>query len=544
MSTAMSTPAAGAAAVPTSGSLADLGAAAIAGLVARGEVSAREVATAALDAIESRDAAVHAFLQVTPELALDSADRIDAARAAGEVLPPLAGVPCAFKDNMHLVGTRTTCGSRMLQDYESVFTATCVQRMLDAGCLPLGKLNMDEFAFGSSTESSYFGPTRNPRDLTRVPGGSSGGSAAAVAAGMVPLALGSDTGGSIRQPASFCGVVGLKPTYGMVSRYGVVAFGSSLDQVGPFGRTVDDVALAMDALAGRDERDCTSQAWDRDFLAHVHDGVEGMRIGIVHAMNHAEGVTPEVSDAIDAAAEALVARGATLVDVELPNAAAAISAYYVLAPCEAFSNLARFDGVRYGHQHAGARDLAEMTSRSRAEGFGPEVKRRILLGAYLLSSGVYDEYYYPAQQVRALITADYRAAFERVDAILMPASPRTAFRFGELSSPTQMYLSDMFTISINIAGNAGVTVPVGVGADSGLPVGAQLVGPAFQDDKLLRIASSLQEAYGPAPVASVSGAAPSEGAAPAVSTSGSLAPAVGESGTPVAPDDVERGGER
>ena len=518
------------ASVSAPAALASLPAAEVAALVASGEVSAREVATAALEAVEARDGAVHAFLQVTPELALAAADRVDAARAAGQTLPALAGVPCAFKDNMHLVGTRTTCGSRMLEDYESVFTATCVQRMLDAGCLPLGKLNMDEFAFGSSTETSHFGPTRNPHDLARVPGGSSGGSAAAVAAGMVPLALGSDTGGSIRQPASFCGVVGLKPTYGMVSRYGVVAFGSSLDQVGPFGRTVDDVALAMDALAGRDERDCTSQTWDVDFRAHLHDGVKGMRIGIVHAMNHAQGVTPEVAGAIDAAAAALVERGATLVDVELPNAAAAISAYYVLAPCEAFSNLARFDGVRYGHQHAGARDLSEMTSLSRAEGFGPEVKRRILLGAYLLSSGVYDRYYYPAQQVRALITADYRAAFEKVDAILMPASPRTAFKFGEIGSPTEMYLSDMFTISINIAGNAGVTVPVGTGADSGLPVGAQLVGPAFQDDKLLRIAASLQEAYGLAPVATC------DGACEPVAACGD--------GTPAVPGCAEKGGER
>lgn len=474
----------------------DLTAAQVAGLVRDGRLSAREVALAALDAVGQRDAEIHAFLQVTPELALAAADRLDARRAAGETLPALAGVPTAFKDNMHLLGTRTTCGSRMLEGYESVFTATCVQRMLDAGCVPLGKLNMDEFAFGSSTESSYFGPTHNPHDLTRVPGGSSGGSAAAVASGMACLTLGSDTGGSIRQPASFCGVVGLKPTYGMVSRYGVVAFGSSLDQVGPFARTVDDVALAMDALAGRDECDCTSQEWHASFTDHLHDGVEGMRIGIVRAMNEAQGLAPEVRRAIEEASRELEARGAQLVEVELPNAAAAIAAYYVLAPCEAFSNLARFDGVRYGHQHAGARDLAEMTSLSRAEGFGPEVKRRILLGAYLLSSGVYDQYYYPAQQVRALITADYRAAFERVDAILMPASPRTAFAFGEISDPTEMYLSDMYTISINIAGNAAVTVPVGVGADTHLPVGAQLVGPAFADDRLLRVAASLQEAYG------------------------------------------------
>ena len=473
----------------------------LASLVRAGEVSAREVAQAALDAVTAREDGVHAFLEVTPEMALEKADQLDAARAAGEPLPPMAGVPVAFKDNMHLVGTRCTCASRMLEDYQSAYTATCVQRMLDAGCLPLGKTNMDEFAFGSSTENSYFGRTCNPHDLERVPGGSSGGSAAAVAAGMATLTLGSDTGGSIRQPAAFCGVVGLKPTYGMVSRYGVVAFGSSLDQVGPFGRTVDDVALAMNALAGRDPLDCTSQPWERDFTAGLHDGVQGMRIGVIPSMTCADGVDAEVSEAVGRAGENLAQAGAELVEVELPNAAAAISAYYVLAPCEAFSNLARFDGVRYGYQYPEARDLAEMTSMSRAVGFGPEVKRRIMLGAYLLSSGVYDEYYYPAQQVRALITQDYKRAFEQVDAILMPTSPQAAFKFGELSDPTAMYLSDMFTISLNIAGNAGVSVPVGTGSSSGLPIGAQLIGPAFGDDRLLRVAATLQDFYGPAAVA-------------------------------------------
>ena len=443
---------------------------------------------------------MHAFLEVSSELALQAADAIDAKRAAGEQLPPMAGVPCAFKDNMHLVGTRCTCASRMLENYQSAFTATAVQRMLDAGCIPVGKTNMDEFAFGSSTESSAFGPTCNPRDLGCVPGGSSGGSAAAVAAGMTTVTLGSDTGGSIRQPAAFCGVVGMKPTYGMVSRYGVVAFGSSLDQVGPFGRTVEDVALSMNALAGRDLRDCTSQPWSTDFLAHLHDGVAGKRIGVIPSLTHAEGVSAEVSEAIEAAAAHLASAGAELVEVELPNAAAAISAYYVLAPCEAFSNLARFDGVRYGHQCADPRDLADMSSRSRAEGFGPEVKRRIMLGAYLLSSGVYDKYYYPAQQVRALITQDYKNAFQKVDAVLMPSAPFTAFKFGELSNPTQMYMADMFTVPLNIAGNCGVSVPVGLGRQTGRPVGAQLIGPAFADDQLLRIAATLQGFYPELPV--------------------------------------------
>ena len=477
-----------------------LSAAQIAAGVAAGDFSAREVAQAALANVESREGDVHAFLEVSSELALQAADAIDAKRAAGEQLPPMAGVPCAFKDNMHLVGTRCTCASRMLENYQSTFTATAVQRMLDAGCIPVGKTNMDEFAFGSSTESSAFGPTCNPRDLGCVPGGSSGGSAAAVAAGMTTVTLGSDTGGSIRQPAAFCGVVGMKPTYGMVSRYGVVAFGSSLDQVGPFGRTVEDVALSMNALAGRDLRDCTSQPWNTDFLTHLHDGVAGKRIGVIPSLTHAEGVSAEVSEAIEAAAANLASAGAELVEVELPNAAAAISAYYVLAPCEAFSNLARFDGVRYGHQCSDPRDLADMSSRSRAEGFGPEVKRRIMLGAYLLSSGVYDKYYYPAQQVRALITQDYKNAFQKVDAVLMPSAPFTAFKFGELSTPTQMYMADMVTVPLNIAGNCGVSVPVGLGRETGRPVGAQLIGPAFADDQLLRIAATLQGFYPELPV--------------------------------------------
>lgn len=471
-----------------------LTAARIAAGVRAGEFSAREVAEASLDAIEARDGAVQAFLQVVPELALEAADRIDAARAAGEKLPPLAGVPFAIKDNMNLVGTRTTCASRMLADYESVYTATCVQRMLDAGCLPVGKANMDEFAFGSSTDSSAFHPTNNPWDTERVPGGSSGGSAAAVAAGEVPLSLGSDTGGSIRQPAALCGVVGMKPTYGAVSRYGVVAFGSSLDQVGPFARTVEDVALAMGALtcAGRDPYDGTSQDCPVDFLEHLEDPIEGRRVGIIPAFMEAEGLTPEVRAAVESAASSLEAQGAELVEVDLPHLDAAIAAYYVIGPAEAFSNLARFDGIRYGYQEEGCANLADQSSRSRAHGFGAEAKRRQLLGAYLLSSGVYDKYYYAAQKARTLITRDYAAAWDRCDAILMPASPRTAFRHGEISDPTQMYLSDLYTISLNIAGNGGITVPVGLGADSGLPVAAQLVGPAFKDRTLLMFARAVE----------------------------------------------------
>ena len=470
----------------------------IAAGIAAGEFTAVEVAEASLAAVEAREPEVQAFLEVSSELALEAARATDAARAAGQPLGPMAGVPVAFKDNMHLLGTHTTCASRMLENYESIFTATCVQRMLDAGCTPIGKANMDEFAFGSSTETSYFHNTNNPWDTDRVPGGSSGGSAAAVAAGEVTVSLGSDTGGSIRQPASLCGIVGLKPTYGAVSRYGVVAFGSSLDQVGPFGRRVEDVALAMNALCGpgSDPFDSTSQDCPVDFLEHLEEPIEGCTVGVVPELMEHEGLTPEVRAALKRAEQIFREQGANVVEIELPNQAASISAYYVIGPCEAFSNLARFDGVRYGYQEPGCATLAEQTSLSRAHGFGPEAKRRQMLGAYLLASGVYDEYYYPAQKVRTLITQDYVRAFERCDVILMPASPRAAFLHGEISDPTQMYLSDMFTISNNIAGNGGISVPLGLGQDTGLPVSAQLQGPAFSDRRLLRFARALERGAG------------------------------------------------
>ena len=462
-----------------------------------GSFSATEVAEATLDAVDKREGDIQAFLEISADLALAAAERTDKARAKGEPLGILAGVPCAFKDNMHLVGTHTTCASKMLENYESVFTATCVQRMLDAGATPVGKTNMDEFAFGSSTESSAFHRTNNPWDTTRVPGGSSGGSAAAVAAGEVTLSLGSDTGGSIRQPASLCGVVGMKPTYGAVSRYGVVAFGSSLDQVGPFGRSVADVALAMNALTGpgRDPYDSTSQNCPVDFLEHLEDPIEGKVVGIVPELMDAPGLTQEVKDALAGAIAALKDQGASVVEVDLPNIRSAIAAYYVIAPCEAFSNLARFDGVRYGYQEPNCATLAEQTAKSRSHGFGEEAKRRQMLGAYLLASGVYDKYYYPAQQVRTLITQDYANAYKKCDVILMPAAPRTAFRFGEMSDPTEMYASDMFTISNNIAGNGGISVPLGLGAESKLPVSAQLQGPAFSDRRLLQFARAIERAF-------------------------------------------------
>ena len=450
-----------------------LTAAQIAAGVAAGDFTATEVAQASLAAIEAREGGVQAFLQVAPELALEAAARVDADRAAGKPLPPLAGVPLAIKDNMNLVGTRTTCASRMLENYQSVYTATCVQRMLDAGCLPMGKANMDEFAFGSSTESSAFHRTNNPWDTERVPGG------------------------SIRQPASLCGVVGFKPTYGAVSRYGVVAFGSSLDQVGPFGRTVEDVALAMNALtgAGHDPYDCTSQDCAVDFTEHLNDSIEGKRVGIIPAFMEAEGLTPEVKAAVQRAAQELQNQGAELVEVDLPHLDAAIAAYYVIGPAEAFSNLARFDGIRYGYQEEGCVNLSDQSSLSRAHGFGAEAKRRQMLGAYLLSSGVYDKYYYAAQKARTLITQDYDAAYAKVDTILMPASPRTAFKFGEISDPTQMYLSDLYTISLNICGNGGISVPLGLGEDTQLPVSAQLVGPAFKDRQLLTFARALERGF-------------------------------------------------
>ena len=468
-----------------------------------GSFSAKEVAQASLEYAAKADANVHAFLEFTEDLALKAAERVDAALAQGNLAAAgaLAGVPVAFKDNMNLTGTHTTCASRMLESYVSPYTATCVKRVIDAGGIPLGKLNMDEFAFGSTTESSAFGPTKNPWDFQRVPGGSSGGSAAAVAAGMCTVTLGSDTGGSIRQPGSFCGCVAVKPTYGVVSRYGVVAFGSSLDQVGPFARNVKDAALTLNALAGRDVLDCTSQDVTTDFTANLEEGVAGMKIGVVREYMDAEGLHPEVKAKVEEALAKLEGLGAQLVEVELPHAGAAISAYYVLGPCEAFSNLARFDSVRYGYCDPGHPDLGGQYEASRSTGFGAEARRRIMLGSYLLSSGVYDKYYYPAQQVRTLITQDYTKAFDQVDCIVAPAAPRTAFKFGEISEPAEMYLSDMYTISLNIAGNGGMSMPVGLGAESGMPVGAQLISAPFRDQDMLRVAAALESVYGTAPVA-------------------------------------------
>ncbi|MDR0501629.1 MAG: Asp-tRNA(Asn)/Glu-tRNA(Gln) amidotransferase subunit GatA [Coriobacteriales bacterium] len=471
-----------------------------------GNFSAKEIADASLSCIDALDAGVvDAFLSTTPMLAYEAAEKLDtnSAKSAQVKAGILAGVPIAFKDNMNLMGTHTTCASKMLADYISPYTATCVAKTLAAGAIPMGKLNMDEFAFGSSTETSAFKLTRNPWDLERVPGGSSGGSVAAVASGMVTVALGSDTGGSIRQPAAFCGVVGFKPTYGVVSRYGVVAFGSSLDQVGPIGRSVADVAITTDAICGRDPLDCTSQdvnpGYYNSVLAAQQKGIKGMKIGVVPEYLEAPGIEREVVKALKGAIANLQELGAQIVDVSLPNAQAALAAYYVIGPCEAFSNLSRFDSVRYGNKNdvvqTAATDLGSRYEQARAHGFGPEAIRRIMLGSYLLSSGVYNTYYYPAQQVRTLITKDYQQAFEQVDVILAPVSPRTAFKFGEVGDPTSMYLSDIFTIPINIAGNGGLSLPVGLGEDSGLPVAVQIIGPQFGDYAIMRAAAALEQCY-------------------------------------------------
>lgn len=476
--------------------LSALGARQVRDAVIAGEVSAREVAESAYARIEVLDGDVHAFLQLTPELALAAADRIDAARAAGDPLPPLAGVPAGIKDNMNLIGTRTTCASRMLENHESVYDCTAVRRLLDAGALPIGKLNMDEFAFGSSTENSAFGPTHNPWDLDRVPGGSSGGSAACVAAGMTSISLGSDTGGSIRQPGALTGTVALKPTYGRVSRYGVVAFGSSLDQIGPFGKSVDDVALALEAIAGADPMDATSSLEPvAAYTQALGLGAKGLRVGIVRDMLDLDGCAEEVRASVDAAAETFAALGAEVGEVTLPSAAHGLAAYYIIGPAEASSNLARFDGIRYGHRAAGATDVLDLYMRSRAEGFGPETIRRIMLGTYALSAGYYDAYYGQAQKARTRIIEDFRAAFERFDVLLTPTTPEVAFPIGAKAEDLySMYLNDVYTIPVNLAGNCAVSVPSGMCSTVGMPIGLQLIGDHFAETTLLRAAAAFEEA--------------------------------------------------
>jgi aspartyl-tRNA(Asn)/glutamyl-tRNA(Gln) amidotransferase subunit A len=469
-----------------------LGVSAIAERVGSRELSAVEVAQACLDRIASVDPALDAFLQVLPERAIDRARAVDAAIARGERLP-LAGVPVAIKDVLDIEGMPTTCGSRVLEGYRPPFTATVVGRLEAAGAVVVGKTNMDEFAMGSSTENSAFKKTRNPWDRTRVPGGSSGGSAVAVAASMAPLALGTDTGGSIRQPASLCGVVGLKPTYGRVSRYGLVAFASSLDQVGPFTRDVTDAALVSAVLCGADPRDATSASESvPDFVGALAEGVEGLRVGVPWGFLD-KGVDQGVMASFRRAIDDLRAAGARIVDVALPHAHHAIATYYIVATAEASSNLARYDGVRYGLRAGGAHDLREMYGDTRDLGFGPEVKRRIILGTFVLSSGYYDAYYLRAQKVRSLIRSDFDVAFATCEAVATPTSPVTAFRLGEKADdPLQMYLADIFTVPANLAGIPGISLPCGL-AD-GLPVGLQLLGRSFDEATLLRLGHRYQQA--------------------------------------------------
>ena len=474
-------------------SLDGLTASAVARRVTDREVSAEDVVRDCLDRVAARDAGIDAFLQVMPERALESARRLDRALASGQAAPPLAGVPVAVKDVLDIEGVPTTCGSRILEGYRPPYTATAVERLERAGAVVVGKTNMDEFAMGSSTENSAFKPTRNPWDRERVPGGSSGGSAAAVAAGMACVALGSDTGGSIRQPAALCGVVGLKPTYGRVSRYGLVAFASSLDQVGPFTRTVEDAARVSSVLCGRDPRDATSASVPvPDFAASLEGGVAGLRIGVPWAFLE-KGVDAGVMARFREAMDVLAAVGATVVDVALPHAHHAIATYYIVATAEASSNLARYDGVRYGLRARDASDLRRMYGQTRDRGFGPEVKRRIILGTFVLSSGYYDAYYLRAQKVRTLIRRDFEAAFGACDVVATPTTPTPAFRLGEKTGdPLQMYLADIFTVPANLAGVPGLSVPCGM--VDGLPAGLQLVGRPFDEATLFRAGAAYQRA--------------------------------------------------
>jgi aspartyl-tRNA(Asn)/glutamyl-tRNA(Gln) amidotransferase subunit A len=466
--------------------------------VAAGRVSAEEVCRAALDRIASLNPVLNAFNLVSAERALARAAEIDRRRARGDVLGPLAGVPIALKDNLCVGGMRTTASSRILENFVPPYDATVVHRLEAAGAVVMGKTNCDEFAMGSSNENSAFGPVRNPWATDRTPGGSSGGSAAAVAARCVPLALGSDTGGSIRQPAAFCGVLGLKPTYGRVSRYGLLAFASSLDQIGPFGRTAADLAAVMTIIAGADPCDATAAARPvPDYAAALTGEIRGLRIGVPRAFVR-EGVDAAVRQSFETALDVLARGGATLVDVDLPHAKHAIPVYYLVATAEASSNLARYDGVRYGYRSRenASGTVHEMYSRTRDEGFGAEVKRRIMLGTYVLSAGYYDAYYLKAQQVRTLLRRDYEQAFEHTDVIAMPTSPTPAFRLGEKTDdPLQMYLGDIFTVSANLAGLPAISVPCGLTAER-LPIGLQLTGQLFDEATLLRVADAYERVTG------------------------------------------------
>ncbi len=486
----------------------ELSAVALRQAIAAGEVSAEQAAKAYLEAIDRLDSRLGAFNQVLAERAIDRARAVDQQRQAGQTLGPLAGVPVAIKDNLCTDYARTTCSSKILAEFGAPYTATAVAKLEEAGAVILGKTNLDEFAMGSSTESSGFGPTANPWDLARVPGGSSGGSAAAVAARQCAAALGSDTGGSIRQPAAFCGVVGFKPTYGRVSRYGLVAYGSSLDQIGPIARDVGDCALMLGAIAGHDPMDSTSI--DRpveDYLAAVESPIEKLRLGMPGEF-YTDALSDQIKTAIHQAAETYRAAGAEIVEVQLPHSridigpdgelsSYAVACYYIIAMAEASSNLARYDGVHYGHRTAEkVENIVELFSKTRAEGFGPEVKRRIMLGTYTLSAGYYDAYFKKASQVRRLIKNDFDRAFAKCDALLAPVAPTTAFRLGEKTDdPLMMYLADIYTLSINLAGLPALSLPAGL-SEEGLPIGMQLIGPVFSEGRLLRAGRMYEKASG------------------------------------------------
>ena len=468
-----------------------------------GETSACGTAEAALNAAEKLNESLNAFLEIDREGALSRAKAIDAkikseTKMADETsaLPalPLAGVPLAVKDNICVRGMQASCGSRILGPYQPPYNATAIDRLIAAGSVIIGKTNCDEFAMGSSNENSAFGPVKNPWDISRVPGGSSGGSAAAVAAGIVPAALGSDTGGSVRQPAALCGVIGLKPTYGRVSRYGLVAFGSSLDQIGVFARQASDAAAVLQVIAGRDTHDATTaEVTVPDYSAELNQDVRGLRIGVSRALL-GDGLNAEVRAAIERSIEVYRELGTEIVDVDLPHAKYAIAVYYIIATAEASSNLARYDGVRYGFRAKDAPALRNMYRRTRDEGFGAEVKRRIMLGTYVLSAGYYDAYYLKAQKVRTLLRQDFAAAFANCDAVLTPTTPTPAFLFGEkVDDPLAMYLNDIYTVTANLAGVPGISVPCGLSAD-GLPIGLQLLGPYWSEARLLQLAHAYQTA--------------------------------------------------
>ena len=464
--------------------------------IASRKVSSREAVDELFSWIERTDAKLHAYLSLDREAANRRAGEIDAALARGDDAGRLAGVPVAIKDNMCTTDFATTCASRMLEGFVPPYDAHVVECLRREGAVIVGKTNMDEFAMGSSTENSGFAPTRNPWDTARIPGGSSGGSAAAVAADMAHLALGSDTGGSIRQPASLCGVVGLKPTYGRVSRYGLVAFASSLDQIGPLTKDVRDAALLMEVIGNHDCRDATSaRRPEAPYLAEAEQDMEPVRVGVPREF-FGEGLDNEIAAAVEDAVKVIEGLGATVKSISLPHTDYAVAAYYILAPAEASSNLARYDGVHYGCRHAGAGDIISMFARTRAQGFGPEVQRRILLGTYALSAGYYDAYYLKASKVRRLIKQDFDAAFDAVDCIVCPTSPVPAFKIGErTANPLEMYLADVYTLSTNLAGIPGLSVPCGFTA-SGLPIGVQILGNFWDEGRLLRIARAYERETG------------------------------------------------